>query len=327
MPTHDTDPFAGFDGQREEGRPAIVTVAAPADPVAWAAEHREALYRVVASQGAVLVRGLGLHDATGAAAVLTTLGKDLVPEREAFAPRWTYDDRIYSSSKWPPNQPMCMHHELSYALEFPATMAFACLSAPTSGGATALADAGRVLEELPADLVERFEREGWLLRRSYTEDIGVPWSEAFGTTDRAEVERYCRANEISFTWHGDDLRTSQRRPAVLRHPADGRRLWFNQIAFLNEWTMAPEVREYLVDVYGPEGLPFNTGFGDGGEITEDVVALINKVYDSVTVAEPWRAGDLMLVDNLRTAHSRLPYDGAREVLVAMANPTTRSASA
>ncbi|MGW4686097.1 TauD/TfdA family dioxygenase [Streptomyces sp. NPDC004244] len=324
MPSNDTDPFAGFDGRRDEGRPAVVTVADAADPAAWAAEHREALYRIVASQGAVLVRGLGLNDAAAAAAVLKTLGGDLMPEREAFAPRWTYDDRIYSSSKWPPNQPMCMHHELSYALEFPATMAFACLSAPSSGGATALADAGRVLRGLPTDLVERFEREGWLLTRSYTEDIGVPWTEAFGTTDRAEVERYCAANDITFEWTGDGLRTSQRRPAVLRHPADGERLWFNQIAFLNEWTMAPEVREYLVDVYGPQGLPFNTSFGDGGEITEDIVTLINKVYDSVTVAEPWRPGDLMLVDNLRTAHSRLPYDGAREVLVAMANPTTRS---
>lgn len=324
VPQIDTDLFAGLEGHRDEGRPALVTVADASDPAAWAAQHQEALYRIVASQGAVLVRGLGLTDAAGAAAVLKVLGRDLMSEREAFAPRWTYDDRIYSSSKWPPNQPMCMHHELSYAVEFPATMVFACLSAPTAGGATALADAGRVLQQLPSDLVERFEREGWLLTRSYNEDIGVPWSEAFGTTDRSEVERYCAANDISFEWRGEELRTSQRRPAVLRHPADGQRLWFNQIAFLNQWTMAPEVREYLVDVYGPEGLPFNTSFGDGGEVTEDVVALINKVYDSVTVAEPWRPGDVMLVDNLRTAHSRLPYDGAREVLVAMANPTTRS---
>lgn len=324
VPPIDTDPFAGLEGHRDEGRPAVVIAADAPDPAAWAARHHEALRRIVAAQGAVLVRGLGLSDAAGAAAVLKVLGNDLMSEREAFAPRWTYDDRVYSSSKWPPNQPMCMHHELSYAVEFPATMAFACLSAPTTGGATALADAGRVLGQLPADLVERFEREGWLLTRSYNDEIGVPWEEAFGTTDRSEVEAYCAANDISLEWRGRELRTSQRRPAVLRHPADGRRLWFNQIAFLNQWTMAPEVREYLVDVYGAEGLPFNTSFGDGGEITEDVVTLINKVYDSVTVAEPWRPGDVMLVDNLRMAHSRLPYEGAREVLVVMADPTTRS---
>src|SRR6266566_2950193 len=66
--------------------------------------------------------------------------------------------------------------------------------------------------------------------------------------------------------------------AVVRHPVTGRRCWFNQIAFLNEWTLAPEVREYLVDVYGPDGQPFNTRFGDGDPIGEDVVQLLNQVY-------------------------------------------------
>ncbi|MBO0833500.1 MAG: TauD/TfdA family dioxygenase, partial [Actinobacteria bacterium] len=36
------------------------------------------------------------------------------------------------------------------------------------------------------------------------------------------------------------------------------------------------------------------------------------------------AGDLMLVDNIRTAHSRDPFEGPREVMVAMANPVRRA---
>ena len=68
---------------------------------------------------------------------------------------------------------MCMHHELSYALEFPGLMLFACLTAPTDGGATAVADSPTVLGALPAELVERFEREGWLLTRSYNDEIGA----------------------------------------------------------------------------------------------------------------------------------------------------------
>ena len=83
--------------------------------------------------------------------------------------------------------------------------------------------------------------------------------------------------------------------------------------------MAPEVREYLVDVYGDDGLPFNTRFGNGDPIGEDVVQLLNEVYEANTAREPWQAGDLMLVDNIRTAHSREPFEGPREVLVAMAD--------
>ena len=59
--------------------------------------------------------------------------------------------------------------------------------------------------------------------------------------------------------------------------------------------------------------------GDGDAIGADVVQLINQVYDANTAREPWRPGDLMLVDNVRTAHGREPFEGPREVLVAMAD--------
>jgi alpha-ketoglutarate-dependent taurine dioxygenase len=309
------------DVERKPGRPPLLRVEATGNALGWAAEHRDALRAVVAEHGCVLVRGLGLRDAAETGAVFSRLATGLMTEKEAFTPRQTYSDGVYSSSKWPPNQPMCMHHELSYTLEFPGLMMFTCLGAPTDGGATAVADSTTVLDALPAELTERFEREGWLLTRSYNDEIGASIAEAFGTEDRDAVESYCRANAITFEWQPDGgLRTRQRRSAVVRHPVTGRRCWFNQIAFLNEWTMAPEVREYLLDVYGADGLPFNTRFGNGDPIGEDVVQLLNSVYEANTAREPWQAGDLMLVDNIRTAHSREPFEGPREVLVALADP-------
>jgi alpha-ketoglutarate-dependent taurine dioxygenase len=304
----------------QPGKPPMLQAEATGDPPSWAAEHREALRAVIIEHGSVLVRGLGLRDAAEVGAVFRRLATGLMTEREAFASRRTYSAGVYSSSTWPQNQLMCMHHELSYTLAFPGLMLFACLRAPTQGGATTVADSPTVLDALPADLIERFEREGWLLTRSYNDEIGASFAEAFGTEDRSAVESYCRANAIEFEWQPDGgLRTRQRRSAVVRHPVTGQRCWFNQIAFLNEWTLAPEVREYLVDVYGADGLPFNTRFGNGDPIGEDVVQLLNQVYGANTVREPWQAGDLMLVDNVRTAHSREPFEGPREVLVAMAD--------
>ena len=302
------------------GKPPILVADGGGDPPGWAAEHRDALRDVVAEHGAVLVRGLGLRDADQVGAVFARLADDLMADREAFAARRGYSEGVYSSATWPANQPMCMHHELSYRTEFPGRLLFACLDAADEGGATAVADAPTVLAALPGDLVERFERDGWLLTRTYNEDIGASYAEAFGTEDRAEVERYCAANDIEYEWLPDDgLRTRQRRSAVVRHPVSGVRCWFNQVAFLSEWTMDPEVREYLVDVYGADGLPFNTSFGNGDPIGEDVVALLNQVYEANTAREPWQAGDLMIVDNIRTAHSREAYSGRREVLVGLAD--------
>src|SRR5262249_58826185 len=128
-------------------------------------------------------------------AVFRQLGS-LMAEREAFARRRRYSEGVYSSTKWPPNQHMCMHHELSYAVELPSLMLFACLVAPTVGGATQVADSPTVLDALPAALVERFERVGWLLIRNYNEDIGASIAEAFGAADRRPVDTYCRPTGI-----------------------------------------------------------------------------------------------------------------------------------
>ena len=315
-----SSPASLLDVDLQPGKPPVLRVASSSDASTWAAEHRDALRAVVAEHGSVLVRGLGLRDAAETGAVFRRLATGLMSEKEAFASRTTYSEGVYSSSKWPSNQPMCMHHELSYTLEYPGLMLFACLGAPTEGGVTGVADSPTVLDALPSELTERFEREGWMLTRSFNDEIGASFAEAFGTEDRGAVERYCRANAIEFEWQPDgELRTRQRRSAVVRHPVTGRRCWFNQIAFLNEWTIASEVREYLVDVYGEDGLPFNTRFGNGDPIGEDVIQLLNEVYEAHTAREPWQAGDLMLVDNIRTAHSREAYEGPREVLVAMAD--------
>ena len=304
----------------QSGKPPMLRVEAGSDAARWASEHRNALRTFVAEHGALLVRGLGLRDATETEAVFRQLGS-LMTEREAFAPRRRYAEGIYSASKWPPNEHMCMHHELSYALEPPGLMLFACLVAPTGGGETPVADSPSVLNALPGDLVERCERLGWLLIRNYNNDIGASVAESFGTDDRGAVESYCRANAVQFEWQPNGgLRTWQRRSAVVHHPLTGQRCWFNQIAFLNEWTMDdPELREYLLDLYGEDGLPFNTRFGNGDQVGPDVVQLLDKVYEENTVRERWQAGDLMLVDNIRTAHARESFEGPREMLVAMAD--------
>ncbi|MFE2186547.1 amino acid adenylation domain-containing protein [Streptomyces sp. NPDC059455] len=302
-----------------ESRPVPRVLAAQPDegPAAWAADHRTAVRAAVAESGAVLLRGIGVRTAADVAAVAEGLGITAMTEREGFAPRTAHAPGLYSSSHWPSDEPMCMHHELSYAATVPGILVFGCLTAPDRGGRTNVADSQQVLKALPPDLVAPFERHGWLLTRMYHE-VGMAWPEAFGTDDRAEVDAYCAAAGIDHEWlPGDRLRTRQRRAAVVRHPTTGVPGWFNQIAFLNGLTMDPAVREYLTDVYGPHGLPFHTMVGDGTAIDGDTVEAVNAVYDRFTVGEPWRSGDVLVVDNLRMAHSREPFEGQREIVVVM----------
>src|SRR5256712_10309784 len=197
-----SSPASLLDVDLQPGKPPVFRVEATGDAPSRAAEHRDTLRAAVAEHGSLLIRGLGLRDAAETEAVFRRLAS-LMTEKEAFAPRRSYSHGVYSSSKWPPNQSMCMHHELSYVLEFPCLMLFACLIAPTDGGVTPVADSPTVLRALPTELVERFERLGWLLTRNYNDDIGASFAEAFGTDVLRAVESYCRANAIEFEWKGE----------------------------------------------------------------------------------------------------------------------------
>ena len=309
----------------QKGKPAIVQIAPGSNIESWTSENRDALRASVTEHGAVLVRGLGLQDASRIASAFNEIATDLISDREPFAVRSKIIEGVYSTTPWQPGQPMCMHNEMSYVAQPAGLMMFACLTAATSGGATGVSDATTILKSLPSDLVKRFEKDGWILTRNYNDDIGSSYAEAFGTESKSEIEAYCKANNIEIEWQPDGgLKTTQHRQAVVSHPVTGERCWFNQIAFLNEWTLDPEIREYLVEVFGSDGLPFNTSFGNGDPVTEDMVEAINETYEANTMQEPWQAGDLMLVDNIRMAHSKEGYEGDREVLVGMADPVQLS---
>src|SRR5919197_1477849 len=128
-----------LDIELQPGKPPLLRVEISGDARSWVVEHRDALHAAVAEHGSLLVRGLGLRDAAETEGVFRQLA-DLMTETEAFAPRRSYSHGVYSSSTWPPNQQMCMHNELSYRLEFPGLMLFACLTPATAGGATGVAD-------------------------------------------------------------------------------------------------------------------------------------------------------------------------------------------
>ncbi|MGW5868852.1 non-ribosomal peptide synthetase [Streptomyces sp. NPDC055239] len=300
--------------------PVLDARTADPDPAARAAVHRAAALDALAASGAVMLRGVGARTPADVVRVATALGIEPLTEREGFAPRTALAPGVYSGSHWPAEDPMCMHHELSHAATVPGTLLFACLTAPDSGGRTTVADSQQVLTALPTDLTAPFAEHGWLLRRAY-HDVGLSWPEAFGSTDRTSVDAYCAEAAVDNTWLPDGrLVTRQRRTAVVAHPRTGVPGWFNQIAFLNGRTLEPAIREYLTDVYGPDGLPFDTAAGDSTPVTDDTIEKINAVYDRFTVGEPWQEGDVLLVDNIRTAHAREPYEGDREIAVVLGDP-------
>ncbi|GAA3039560.1 TauD/TfdA family dioxygenase [Kitasatospora sp. NPDC006786] len=314
MPTWELNP----------GRPALAHAPRTADlgeACDWLRENETELTDALHRHGTIFLRGLPVASTEDVAAVRDVLIPERTPYREKATPRSDYGNGVFSSTDLPPAQPIRMHNENSYTLTFPGRLLFACLIAPEEGGATPTADCRKVLDHLPAHLVERGRTSGWTLTRAYSDYVSLGWRTAFATEDPAEVEAYCRENGITCEWRPDgNLRTSQLRPATIHHPRTGEEVWFNHLAFWNEWSLDPDIHEAMTEEFGPDGLPFNTGFGDAEPLGSADVDALNEAYHAATVRERWQVGDVMLVDNVLCAHGRDPYRGDRRIAVSMGQP-------
>lgn len=307
----------------EPGRPPLLT--APELPDidsarAWLTEIREALRAELLRHGHLMIRGLPVRRPEEFAVLRDVLVSRRATYKEKATPRSAYGDDVFSSTDLPAAQPIQLHNENSYTLDFPGVLLFCCLEAPDTGGATTVGDVREVLAALPEELLARFRAVGWLLTRNYHAHVGLPWPDAFGTDSRQAVEEYCATNLIGHTWSDTGaLRTVQRRSALVRHPVTGEEVWFNHAAFWSRWSLEEDVRDVLAMTYD-DAFPFDTAFGDGGALDEERVGVLNAAYAAARRRESWRPGDLLLVDNLLSAHGREAFTGQRRILVAMGEP-------
>lgn len=287
----------------------------------WIDRNRAALDAALDEAGTVMFRGFDVPDAEafGAAARSAAAPGELLEYFERTAPRTEVANGVFTSTDMSPDRPIGMHHEMSYAHQWPERLFFFCDIPAATGGATPVGDDRMVYASLPVELRERFERDGVRYVRNYGPFIDLPWQEVFQTSERAIVEAYCAEARMECTWtEGDGLRTVARRQAVVTHPRTGEKCWFNHAHLFHASTLPTEVAEILLDELGTDGLPRNTTYGDGTPIESEAVAQITAVLEASTHTFAWQRGDVMLVDNVLSTHGREPFTGERRILVAMA---------
>ena len=277
--------------------------------------------------GALLFRGFPVRSMEDFQRFVALVTPDLLEYEFGSTPRSRLSGRVYTSTEYPAHQFIPQHNEQSYTTEWPLKLWFYCAQPASEGGSTPLCDSRAVYGGLSASLRRRFEERGVMYVRNYGNGLDVPWQTVFGTHDRAAVEQYCARVGITCEWSEDgELRTRQRCQAVARHPRTGERVWFNQAHLFHVSNLEPAAREGLLAILSEEELPRHAFYGDGTPIEESVLGEIRGVYAELTRAFSWRAGDVLLLDNMLVAHGRAPFKGERKVLVAMAEPYRAPAS-
>lgn len=291
--------------------------------ISWAENNRELIARALLKHGGILFRGFDIRTLEDFERTVKAVSGDLLEYKERSSPRHSVQGKIYTSTDYPPDQPIFLHNENSYQAAWPRRIFFHCAIAAQQGGETPIADVRRIYQRIDPEIREQFIRKKWMVVRNYGDGFGLPWQTVYQTEDRAQVEEHCRQSGIELEWKpGDRLRTRVVREAVARHPDTGEMCWFNHATFFHVSTLAPLVREALLEEFAEEDLPTNTYYGDGSPIEPDELEHLRSCYEAETVSFPWEKGDILLLDNMLVAHARSPFKGERKVLVAMSNPTT-----
>ncbi|MCX4481722.1 TauD/TfdA family dioxygenase [Streptomyces cellulosae] len=287
----------------------------------WLQRNSDRVDRALATTGAVLLRGFQVRTAEEFhEAAVVALGP-LMPYLEGASPRSPLGGGVYTSTEYAADQVIPLHNELSYSSRWPGRLAFYCKTPATTGGETPIADSRRVYERITITSTQLPPTQVRYLRHMHDgKGPGVGWPTVFDTTDPARVEEHCRRSRIDITWLSDGaLRTSQIRPAAIVHPQSGDRVWFNQAHQWHPSNGGPEVEALWRELYGNE-LPMHATTADGQELPPALLSRIRAAYEAETTTFAWHAGDVLLLDNMLTAHGRTAYTGPREVLVAMGRP-------
>jgi alpha-ketoglutarate-dependent taurine dioxygenase len=308
----------------ESPLPCIVSAAtAGTTSTSFLTTARDTIRQQLHEYGAVLLRGFEIGGVDGFDQAVRAVSGTPLTYAERSSPRSTIKGQVYTSTDYPPAEEIFLHNENSYQAAWPLTLFFYCISPPDTQGATPLADTRQILRSIDPGVREEFARRGWTVVRNFTEGFGVPWQQAFNTSDRAEVEAYGTRNGVAVEWTGrNGLRTTARRQAVHQHPVTGEAVWFNHLTFFHVTTLAEEDCEALRELFDEADLPTNTYYGDGGRVPDEVMAHLRDCYRAAQRRFDWQRDDILVVDNMLSAHGREPFTGPRKIAVAMAEPSS-----
>lgn len=312
-------------------RPRDARLAEDADAfVAWFRARKTVFDRLAAVHGALLFRGFPLRDTPDFQNAIGHYSTNDLTYVGGAAPRNEIAERVLESTHAPKDWQIILHQEMAYLPKFPRMISFFCRHAAWAGGETILANFRELEQLLPKRFWDEVTARGVRYERNFRapgpadealEAMHKTWCAAFETEDRAKAERACRSVGLQPVWRDDgSLSTLFVAPGFIDHPLTGETIWFNHIAPQSQSrrAMGEERWQAFYERFKDKPhRPYRTTYGDGGEIAQADLDALSDALETLTLAIRWKEGDLMLIDNIMTGHGRAPYEGKRNIQVAL----------
>lgn len=305
--------------------PIVIEANGEVDLDAYANESKAEIDDLLGEHAAVLFRGFRVQDLKHFNKIGEAFAERAAEYQYRSTPRTWIHGNVYTATEYPSSEEIPLHSENSYQREWPLRLLLYCQTPALVGGETPVADLRMVTAMLSPRLRERLAVHGVTYIRHFHPNIDLSWMTAFQTRNRAQVEKFCQAQGIAIEW-GDDgvLRTAQTCRGLARHPVSGEEVFFNQAHLFHPSSLPNEVRGPLIASVGAERMPRNAMLGDGSAFSIDELEEIRSAFRHAAVVFSWRAGDVLLLDNMQTAHGRRPFSGARQVYAMLLQPHAES---
>lgn len=289
-------------------------------PFEWLKENILNIETCLHRFGGILFRDFGLYSVSEFNKLAESLYPNLLDYIYRSTPRTKLGGKIYTATEYPADRVIAMHNENSYSKSWPEKILFFSVVVASDGGETPIVDSRKVYNKIEKNIREKFEKKGVLYVRNYTRNIDLSWQEVFQTESKEEVNRFCNSHDIKAIWNnqGPELTTKQVCQSTYVHPVTKEFVWFNQAHLFHVSALQDKDRLSLIQELGEKNLPRSAFYGDGEPIEMSVLEYIRNIYEKEKIRFKWQKSDILILDNVLTAHGREVYTGERKLAVAMA---------
>lgn len=305
-------------GNHERSKPTTTLTTTEA-VTAWITQNQKQLVDLAKTHGAILLRDFCPPISTAADfdAVCKSFGLAEFPYIGGAAPRTVVTGSVFTANESPADQLIPFHHEMAQSKSHPGTLFFYCMKAPPEGGETPIVLSNLVYERIRGEFpqfVSELEQKGVRYVRVLPEAddpssaIGRGWRSTFAVDTKEEAGKVGREMGMELEWlEGNLLKTTTAViPATKKDPRTGKTSWFNSIvaAFTGWKDSRNDPRKAVV-------------FGDGSPLDADVLRRCQEIMNELAVAFEWKRGDVLVVDNWVTLHSRNSFKGKRIIYASL----------
>lgn len=289
------------------------------------------------ASGGILLRGFELTSPEDFAEIIGALG--FHPEADNpldTSPRHKVAASVYTSTDTPDPYPILAHNENCFLNERPKMISFFCLVEPPRYGETPLFDSRAAARTLDPAVREKLERKKVCYRRrlprkrpSWGPIFNRTWTEAFGTDDKDEIEKMVASRGMTCRWHPNDhlLYTENVVDPLPKHPDTGDRCLniqaFHRTSVLGDLKEVRPRQNPLLNaslklgvslLYAFDAIPVQLLYGDLSPIPPAEMAEMRRAIWDHSVLFAWKKGDLLVLDNILTAHGRMNVVKPRKIL-------------